>query len=62
MRCGDDCPLVPGIERDDWPLEDPQGKSMESVRKIRDQIASTCNNGSIEKGGYELRPESSANC
>ena len=38
MGCGDECPLVPGVERDDWPLEDPKGKSPETVRRIRDEI------------------------
>ena len=38
MGCGDDCPLVPGVERDDWPLEDPKGKSVDAVRRIRDEI------------------------
>lgn len=38
MGCGDDCPYVPGLNRDDWPLEDPQGKSIERVRAIRDDI------------------------
>ena len=30
MGCGDECPLVPGVERDDWPLEDPKGKPGET--------------------------------
>ncbi len=38
MGCGDACPAVPGLKRDDWPLEDPKGKSMERVREIRDEI------------------------
>ncbi len=38
MGCGDECPVVPGLERDDWPLEDPKGKAIESVREIRDEI------------------------
>ena len=29
MGCGDECPVVPGVERDDWPLEDPKGKPIE---------------------------------
>lgn len=40
MGCGDQCPVVPGLERDDWPLEDPKGKPVEEVRRIRDQIRS----------------------
>jgi arsenate reductase len=38
MGCGDRCPLVPGAIRDDWPLEDPGGKSRDRVREIRDEI------------------------
>lgn len=38
MGCGDQCPVVPGLERDDWPLDDPKGKSIERVREIRDDI------------------------
>ena len=38
MGCGDECPLVPGVERDDWPLDDPKGQPLETVRRIRDDI------------------------
>jgi arsenate reductase len=38
MGCGDECPYVPGLRRDDWPLEDPKGKPIETVRAIRDEI------------------------
>jgi arsenate reductase len=38
MGCGDACPVVPGARRDDWPLEDPKGKSIERVREIRDEV------------------------
>ena len=38
MGCGDECPYVPGLRRDDWPLEDPKGKPIERVRAIRDDI------------------------
>ena len=38
MGCGDECPFVPGLRRDDWPLPDPQGKGIEQVRQIRDEI------------------------
>jgi arsenate reductase len=40
MGCGDQCPVVPGVTRDDWPLEDPKGKPIETVRMIRDDIRS----------------------
>ena len=38
MGCGDKCPYVPGLRRDDWPLKDPKGLPMEEVRVIRDDI------------------------
>jgi arsenate reductase len=38
MGCGDQCPVVPGVKRDDWPLEDPKGKPAARVREIRDEI------------------------
>ena len=38
MGCGDKCPYVPGLRRDDWPLRDPKGQPMEEVRVIRDEI------------------------
>ena len=38
MGCGEACPHVPGLERDDWPLEDPKGKPLERVREIRDDV------------------------
>jgi arsenate reductase len=38
MGCGDECPIVPGVKRDDWPLPDPKGQGVEAVRSIRDQV------------------------
>jgi protein-tyrosine-phosphatase len=38
MGCGDECPYVPGLRRDDWPLRDPKGQPLEEVRVIRDDI------------------------
>src|SRR5579883_3685933 len=40
MGCGEQCPVVPGLRREDWPLEDPKGKPMERVREIRDEVRS----------------------
>ena len=40
MGCGDECPVVPGARRDDWPLLDPKGLPIEHVRAIRDEIRS----------------------
>ena len=38
MGCGEQCPVVPGLKRDDWPLEDPKNKPVERVREIRDEV------------------------
>ena len=38
MGCGDQCPVVPGLRRDDWPLADPKGQPVARVREIRDEI------------------------
>jgi arsenate reductase len=38
MGCGESCPIVPGLRRDDWQLDDPKGRSAEEVRAIRDAI------------------------
>jgi arsenate reductase len=38
MGCGDKCPYVPGLRRDDWLLPDPQGQSTDYVRPIRDEV------------------------
>jgi len=38
MGCGDECPYVPGLRIEDWPVEDPKGKPLDVVRRIRDEI------------------------
>ena len=38
MGCGDACPIYPGKRYEDWDLEDPAGKSLVEVRRIRDEI------------------------
>ena len=38
MGCGDACPVVPGLVPQDWPLDDPKGRPLEEVRRIRDAI------------------------
>jgi arsenate reductase (thioredoxin) len=39
MGCGDACPIYPGKRYEDWELEDPDGKDLATVRRIRDEIA-----------------------
>jgi arsenate reductase (thioredoxin) len=38
MGCGDECPVVPGAERDDWPIQDPKGQPPAVVDAIIDDI------------------------
>jgi arsenate reductase len=38
MGCGDSCPYVPGLTREDWPLQDPKGQAIEHVRQIREEV------------------------
>lgn len=38
MGCGDACPILPGKRYEDWELDDPEGKGLESIRPIRDAI------------------------
>ena len=38
MGCGDACPVFPGKRYEDWELEDPAGKDLDTVRRIRDDI------------------------
>jgi arsenate reductase len=38
MGCGDTCPIFPGKRYEDWELEDPAGKGVDSIRPIRDDI------------------------
>ena len=38
MGCGDACPVYQGKRYLDWEIEDPTGKSLEEVRRIRDEI------------------------
>ncbi|KAE8763357.1 arsenate reductase ArsC [Georgenia thermotolerans] len=38
MGCGDACPIFPGRRYEDWELEDPAGKDLATVRRIRDDI------------------------
>lgn len=38
MGCGDQCPYVPGLQREDWPVPDPKDLPIIEVRAIRDDI------------------------
>jgi protein-tyrosine-phosphatase len=38
MGCGDACPVFPGKRYLDWALDDPAGRDLGTVRRIRDEI------------------------
>jgi arsenate reductase (thioredoxin) len=38
MGCGEQCPYVPELRREDWPLRDPKGMQIEEARVVRDEI------------------------
>jgi len=38
MGCGDSCPIYPGKRYEDWELDDPAGRDLDTVRRIRDEI------------------------
>jgi len=38
MGCGEECPFIPGVEREDWPLDDPAQRPLQDVRVIRNEI------------------------
>jgi protein-tyrosine-phosphatase len=38
MGCGEECPIVPGAQREDWDLPDPAGKDIDFMRTVRDEI------------------------
>jgi arsenate reductase (thioredoxin) len=52
MGCGDACPIYPGKRYEDWELEDPEGKGVETVRRIRDEI-----DARVQRLVRELLPE-----
>ncbi len=55
MGCGDTCPIFPGKRYEDWELEDPAGKGVESVRPIRDEIRGRVTT-LLNELGVEVKP------
>jgi arsenate reductase len=60
MGCGEKCPVVPGLKRDDWPLEDPKGKPVERVREIRDEVRARIEDLITKEGWGSARPAAEA--
>ena len=59
MGCGDECPFVPGLKVEDWPLQDPKDQPMEVVRQIRDNIKSRVS-ALVTSRGWSGRSEGSS--
>ena len=38
MGCGETCPVFPGTRYEDWPLDDPKGQDLETVRRIVGEV------------------------
>ena len=55
MGCGEECPVVPGVTREDWPLPDPKGQPLERVREIREEIQARISE-LIASHGWSRRP------
>jgi arsenate reductase len=54
MGCGEECPVVPGVRREDWPLADPKDQPIEQVREIRDDIRRRVSRLLIREGWSRL--------
>ena len=55
MGCGDQCPVVPGLKRDDWPLEDPKGKPLDECGRFATRFAAGCRSWSKGRAGRAER-------
>jgi arsenate reductase len=53
--CGEECPYVPGVKVEDWPIEDPKGKPVERVREIREEVRQRVQ-GMVDANGWSRRP------
>jgi len=38
MGCGETCPVFPGKRYEDWPVDDPAGQDVATVRRIVDDV------------------------
>lgn len=59
MGCGDECPYVPGKRYIDWEIADPNGRQIDDVRLIRDEIASRVSSlvGELDAGRGSMQIE-----
>jgi arsenate reductase len=55
MGCGEACPFVPGLAREEWSLPDPHGQPLERVREIRELVRARVRELVVARG-WERRP------
>jgi arsenate reductase len=55
MGCGEECPVIPGARREDWPLPDPKGRDPVAVRGIREDVRARVE-AFVEREGYGAVP------
>ena len=55
LGCGEACSAIPGLRRDDWPVDDPKGKPADRVQAIRDELRGRVE-VLIEREGWGARP------
>jgi len=56
MGCGEACPYVPGLRREDWALDDPRGRERAEVRRIREDIRARVERLVAERGWSPTAP------
>ncbi len=55
MGCGEACPHIPGLRREDWPLRDPKTLPIEAVREVRDEIRQRVRDMLVRENCAELQ-------
>jgi arsenate reductase len=58
MGCGETCPVFPGTRYEDWPVDDPKGQDVETVRRIVDDIDARARTLLGELRATSAQPES----
>ena len=55
MGCGEECPVVPKVQRADWPLVDPKGGTLDAVRDVRDEVSRRVREFIAEQGWTKVK-------
>ncbi len=56
MGCGEQCPVIPGVHREDWELRDPKGLPLDQVRNIRDEVRAHVERLILDLGAARAAP------